>query len=159
MIVPHRGSLDTPFWHFHSSGTLSTDSVRNLLEEIPTPNYSFHWIWSLRLPHKIKLLFWLCSHNKLTTGEHLHSLKIINSPSYTICHAPIELIPHVFLDCQMVQKFWLDICLNMHGVANSSLQNIHSLDLPLQRPGLHWHDFLPFCFMAHLDTMKSIYLS
>lgn len=48
----------------------------------------------------------------------------------------------------MVKKFWLDMGLNMHHIANTQLhwlQNLHDLDISLNNNNnLTWKDFYPF---------------
>lgn len=118
-IRPKENTCDRPYLSLNSNGLFSTKSARQLLESTDVPQYTFEWIWSLKTLNKIQFFLWLCYHNMLPTNMYLHHIGLSTDPSCPLCHSSPEAIEHLFLNCYIVRKFWLDLGLNMHFIINT----------------------------------------
>ncbi|KAF3621090.1 putative thioredoxin O1, mitochondrial-like isoform 3 [Capsicum annuum] len=99
---------------------------------------------------KYKFILWICSHDRLPTMEYLYRLQIVEQPTCPICKSATESVPHIFLDCFIAQKFWLDNGLNICYLDFSSshwltvLKEQYFPSLTNSTVPYTWLDFLPF---------------
>ncbi|KAH0743024.1 hypothetical protein KY290_031017 [Solanum tuberosum] len=101
--------LDTPYWSANSNGIFSTRSVYNSIDASDIVVFPHAWLWRIRSLNKIKFFLWLCAHERLPTTQYLHRLGIMPEALCPICHLAPEIVEHMFLQCPVAQKFWLDI--------------------------------------------------
>lgn len=147
LLFLNPGTKDMLYWPLQTSGKPTTGSFRHLITLHRESTYTLHWVWSLCIPLKIQHLLWLCSHNRLSSNDHLYKLKILTSSACPLCYAPQETITHIFLECHMIKKIWPDLGLNMHFIVSTPthwLTNLHQLNIPLATPSLLGQEFYLF---------------
>ncbi|CAN6543407.1 unnamed protein product [Malus baccata var. baccata] len=69
-------------------------------------------VWSLPVPAKIRLFFWLSLHRGLATRAILFRMRVSFSPICPICKCQDETIEHLFLQCPWVTAIWFGGALN-----------------------------------------------
>ncbi|KAM1381510.1 hypothetical protein ACFX1T_033882 [Malus domestica] len=70
------------------------------------PKKLWNLVWSLPVPAKIRLFFWLSLHRGLAIREILFRRKVSLSPICPICNCQDETIEHLFLQCPWVTAIW-----------------------------------------------------
>jgi len=64
------------------------------------------WIWKLKLPEKLKFLFWLACHNSVPTLLLLSHRNIAPSPLCSRCGLEDETFLHCVHDCNFSNIIW-----------------------------------------------------
>ncbi|KAM2552223.1 hypothetical protein TB2_016639 [Malus domestica] len=76
------------------------------------PKKLWNLVWSLPVPAKICLFFWLSLHRGIATQEILFWRRVSLSPICPICNCQDETIEHIFLQCLWVTAIWFGGALN-----------------------------------------------
>ncbi|CAN6583316.1 unnamed protein product [Malus baccata var. baccata] len=86
------------------------------------PKKLWNMVWSLPVPAKIRLFFWLSLHRGLATRQNLFRMRVSLSPICPICNCKDETIEHLFLQCLWVTAIWFGGALNyrIYGESISS---------------------------------------
>ena len=69
-------------------------------------------IWRLKIPHKIKVFLWRFCRNSLPVRNLLRSRGVLIPLACSMCEGDIELMNHLFLDCNFAKECWLEVNLN-----------------------------------------------
>ncbi|CAN6699322.1 unnamed protein product [Malus baccata var. baccata] len=69
-------------------------------------------VWSLPVPAKIRLFFWMSLHRGIATQDTLFQRRVSLSPICPICKCQVETIEHIFLQCLWVTAIWFGGALN-----------------------------------------------
>lgn len=110
------GTHDRPYWARNKNGLFTTKSVYRILSMPSSHPYDFGWVWKINTLCKINFFLWLCSHNRLPTSSYLHYIGLSQDPTCPVCGLQPETITHIFTQCYVAQKFWLDMGLNLSNV-------------------------------------------
>ena len=69
-------------------------------------NSSWSWIWKLKLPEKLKFLFWLACHDSVPTFFLLNHINIAPSATCSRCGLDDETFCHCVRDCNFSRIIW-----------------------------------------------------
>ena len=64
------------------------------------------WLWSLRIPNKIKHFDWCGCTDSLPTMANLHRRKVVDSPFCSNCDRARETVCHAIWECDKVLDCW-----------------------------------------------------
>ena len=64
------------------------------------------WLWSLRIPNKIKHFDWCACTDSLPTMANLHRRKVVDSPFCSNCDRARETVCHAIWECDKVLDCW-----------------------------------------------------
>lgn len=109
-----------------------TNTVTNV-----QPSATWSWIWKLKLPEKLKFIFWLACHNSFPT---LFLLNNMNMASSALC-SRYGLVDETFLHCvrdAISKSIW-------HHVDFHDENFILDMDVPLVKGGFLRSSFFHFC--------------
>jgi hypothetical protein len=96
---------DTLLWRWSSIGKFTVHSYYMWLEYGGIPNFEFTFIWSSKIPLKIKKIFYLLKRNKLLTKENLSHRGWIGNTSCPFCGS-FESTDHLFVHCPFSFQIW-----------------------------------------------------
>ena len=111
---------DQLVWHYSRSGHFSVKSAYhlivdcgfhrvNMLVGVPSAsrgNWPVHFIWSLRLPSKIKVFFWVVKRDILPTQCNLGQRRISVDADCLLCDDPTKTKSHIFFDFPVAMDVW-----------------------------------------------------
>ena len=80
--------------------------VEALRSDIASARNFWKWLWSLRIPNKIKHFGWRACTDSLPTLANLHRRKVVNSPLYSNCDRARETVCHAIWECDKVLDCW-----------------------------------------------------
>jgi hypothetical protein len=80
----------------------------------------YKFLWKSKLPHKIKVFFWLVVRNKILTRDNLKKRSWIGSTDCCFCGGD-ESIDHLFFHCPIAKYMWrvIQVALNLRLILNS----------------------------------------
>lgn len=94
-------------WGNSSSGIFSVKSAyQNLCGNQGFPDYIWKGNWSLPIPPKIKIFWWLFVQGKLLTNTWRVRRHLITDSSCYFCPGHEEAMIHLSRDCDNVQQVW-----------------------------------------------------
>ncbi|XP_060974007.1 uncharacterized protein LOC133039191 [Cannabis sativa] len=108
---------DTLVWEHHSSGLFTVNSAYHLAKSITSlpssssSNSLVKWwktLWNLKIPPKMKHLFWRAFHHSLPTALNLSHKKILSSPLCSLCSKGPESVTHALVECFRASREWKD---------------------------------------------------
>ncbi|RVW53008.1 putative ribonuclease H protein [Vitis vinifera] len=104
-------SSDSRAWSLSSSGLFSMKSFFLALSKVSNPLLFLpaKFLWSSKVPSKIKALAWLVAHGKVNTNDKLQLRRPYKAlcPQWCIlCKGNGELIDHIFLHCSVTIGLW-----------------------------------------------------
>lgn len=112
------------FWKLESDGVFSTKSAYEAqIQQSTTPTFSWHKIWTLPGPNKLKIFVWRVLHESLPTATYLCHRHILSYSSCFICSLGTETTLHALRDCSKARSIWLTLRPNL------SQGDFFSLDL------------------------------
>ncbi|KAL3819736.1 hypothetical protein ACJIZ3_005641 [Penstemon smallii] len=110
---------DKLVWHYTTHGGftvrsayhLAMDSNREVEEGIRGSSSSntlkdWRWIWSTKIPNKIKIFVWRALKNALPVNENLQRRKMLNVGLCLVCHNYEETIFHALFRCTLARQIW-----------------------------------------------------
>lgn len=73
-------------------------------------SYFYKQFWSVKVPLKISIFAWKAVMNKIPTKENLikRGVVINDSMNYPLCNMDIDSSRHLFFDCPVVYKVWMN---------------------------------------------------
>ena len=83
---------------YHSLLSLSNSGPRRITE-------TWSWIWKLKIPPKIKLFVWKCTHYRIPTKLVIFPYAGLNARLCPCC-TDIETLIHVLRDCSFARHIW-----------------------------------------------------
>jgi hypothetical protein len=75
-----------------------------------------HAVWKLKIPPRIPIFLWLLSKNKMLTRDNLAKRRNVDDKTCIFC-ADLESIHHLFFDCCVVKRLWIELseCMSLNG--------------------------------------------
>ncbi|KAL6520131.1 hypothetical protein OROHE_017274 [Orobanche hederae] len=111
--LPHFPSQDTIIWHFSPNGSYTVKNGYRFFNSInkpclnrnlagpsgvnPSPSWNF--LWSLKIPSKIKIFLWRLLKNSLPTRSNINSRGIDSVLNCVLCDGDVESLEHIFFFC------------------------------------------------------------
>ena len=85
----------------------------------------YKFLWKSKLPHKIKVFFWLVVRNKILTKDNLKKRCWIGSLNCCFCGVD-ESIDHLFFQCPIAQYMWrvIQVALNLRMIPKN-IKNLY----------------------------------
>lgn len=68
---------------------------------------AFKWLWKLKIPKKIRIMFWLILHNSLSKNSTRFHRNLVNSSAFPHCSNPREDSLHCLRDFPHAKEIWL----------------------------------------------------
>ena len=68
---------------------------------------AFKWLWMLKIPKKIRIMFWLILHNSLSRNSTRFHRNLVNSSAFPHCSNPREDSLHCLRDFPHAKEIWL----------------------------------------------------
>lgn len=112
-------ALDTQVWHYAKHGRYTVSSAYHLAmklrqkqEENETGASSrpvqrnWNFVWSLKVPNKVRLFLCRVLHNSLPTNSELQRRHLFDENLCGICGQQGETILHLFRDCHFARQYW-----------------------------------------------------
>ncbi|RVX19857.1 hypothetical protein CK203_005103 [Vitis vinifera] len=104
-------SLDSRVWSLSSSGLFSVKSFFLALSKVSNPLMFLpaKFLWSSKVPSKVKALAWLVAHGKVNTNDKLQLRRPYKAlyPQWCIlCKGNGESIDYLFLHCLVTIRLW-----------------------------------------------------
>jgi hypothetical protein len=109
---------DKIVWNLGKKGFSVNSMYKKKMEDQVLIPYKF--LWKSKLPHKIKVLFWLVARNKILTRDNLMKRNWIGS--LDCCFYGVdESIDHLFFHCPIAKYMWrvIQVALNLRLIPNS----------------------------------------
>ena len=100
---------DTTAWALLRDGNFNLASAYLLakgLNALNLPTFTSNWIWKMKVPQKIIIFLWLCSHNSVPVREVLGSRGLTLDQACPFCHSQVESINHLLRYCPFAVSFW-----------------------------------------------------
>ena len=100
---------DTTAWALLRDGNFNLASAYLLakgLNALNLPTFTSNWIWKMKVPQKIIIFLWLCSHNSVPVREVLGSRGLTLDQVCPLCHSQVESINHLLKYCPFAVSFW-----------------------------------------------------
>ena len=100
---------DTTAWALLRDGNFNLALAYLLakgLNALNLPTFTSNWIWKMKVPQKIIIFLWLCSHNSVPVREALGSRGLTLDQACPLCHSQVESINHVLRYCPFAVSFW-----------------------------------------------------
>jgi hypothetical protein len=106
---------DKIVWTLGNKGFSVNSLYRKKMENQSLIPYKF--LWKSKLPHKIKVFFWLVVRNKILTKDNLRKRCWIGSLNCCFCGVD-ETIDHLFFKCPIAQYMWrvIQVALNLRSI-------------------------------------------
>ncbi|KAL3833965.1 hypothetical protein ACJIZ3_008701 [Penstemon smallii] len=109
-----RINQDKQIWHYTNNGQFSGRSAHHLALQMAEQESTstatqkdWKWIWSLRVPPKVKIFLWRFCHNALPTRMALSRRGVsIMDTLCPVCNTEDENLIHTFLHCSYARQFW-----------------------------------------------------
>lgn len=133
MSIPLSQSLpkDKICWHWEKNGCYTVRSAYHLLSKIrenlqPGPSHHRNerlWkeIWKASIPNKVKNFMWRLEKNILPTRQNLQRKGIYLDTLCPICHADVETVEHLFMNCQLAKLSMFASPLGSHAPINTDM--------------------------------------
>lgn len=109
---------DKIVWNLGKKGFSVNPMYKKKMEDQILISYKF--LWKSKLPHKIKVFFWLVVRNKILTKDNLKKRNWIGS--LDCCFYGVdESIDHLFFHCPIAKYMWrvIQVALNLRLIPNS----------------------------------------
>ncbi|RVX11717.1 putative ribonuclease H protein [Vitis vinifera] len=119
-VLLSPSSSDSRAWSLSSSGSFSVKSFFYALSRDSNPLMFLpaKFLWSSKVPSKVKVLAWLVAHGKVNTNDKLQLRRPYKAlcPQWCIlCKGNGESIDHLFLHCPVTIGLWHKL-FNLVGV-------------------------------------------
>ena len=110
-VLLSPSSSDSRAWSLSSSGSFSVKSFFYALSKDSNPLMFLpaKFLWSSKVPSKVKALAWLVAHGKVNTNDKLQLRRPYKAlcPHWCIlCKGNGESIDHLFLHCPVTIGLW-----------------------------------------------------
>lgn len=106
-----------------SNNQFSTSISYSLISESSSIDSYWGFIWKLKIPGRIKVFLWQCSHKKISTLSLLKSRGILSNDLCKWCGQHREDFDHLFWSCSLANQVW-EIISEWLEVDLSSLQQM-----------------------------------
>ncbi|KAI8533199.1 hypothetical protein RHMOL_Rhmol11G0278700 [Rhododendron molle] len=107
VLIPRRAIIkDTPCWTLSSKGNFSVKSAYVAISDNPPLSTSWKWIWTLKIPAKLKGFLWICMHGKLLTNHHRMIRGLVDNDICPCCNNAREDLKHLFFECTTRANVW-----------------------------------------------------
>ncbi|KAL0326613.1 UNVERIFIED_CONTAM: putative mitochondrial protein [Sesamum angustifolium] len=109
---------DTIVWHYNKNGKFSVKSASYLAQSIALENRSpldgqcstsssnWQFIWSTKVPNKIKVFLWRLCREAIPTTSNLLRRRCVVEQACLTCGVDTETTKHVFLECSYARQVW-----------------------------------------------------
>lgn len=117
--LANRNADDTLIWHYSRNGRYSVSSAYHLAMTIKhmrlvdaqgsTSNSSvrnWNFVWSLKLPGKIKHFLWRLLHDSIPTSSELKRRHVTTEEHCPVCGGNNETALHIMRDCHFSRMYW-----------------------------------------------------
>lgn len=97
--------------------------------------HGWNKIWSLLIPHKVKIFIWRFCRNLVPVRSRLSSKGIRLPITCPMCNADVEHLLHLFFDCHFAVQCWnyVGLVYDMRQVENAFQHGFFSYFLMLKR--------------------------
>ncbi|KAL0358467.1 UNVERIFIED_CONTAM: putative mitochondrial protein [Sesamum angustifolium] len=107
---------DTMVWHYNKNGKFSVKSASHLAQSIALENPSpldgqcstsssnWQFIWSTKVPNKIKVFLWRLCREAIPTTSNLLRRRCVVEQACLTCGVDTETTKHVFLECSYARQ-------------------------------------------------------
>ena len=116
-------TTDWPAWHFDCTGNFSVKSAYKLAVQFRdwelgedasssmaagmiNNEFSWHKIWQLKFPNKVKMFIWRLAHNSLPVRRNLARRGVQMDTICPVCHRLDEDCGHLFFKCKRARECW-----------------------------------------------------
>lgn len=123
--ISQHGKVDYSIWHPNTNGVYSVKSGYHLAlaehnaklppkasSSFEPPKSLWKFIWTLKIPPKLKHFWWRVCCNFLATKENLCKRKCSPSPLCSTCCKETESIEHLLFRCDWTKAVWFGSNLN-----------------------------------------------
>ncbi|KAL0423119.1 UNVERIFIED_CONTAM: hypothetical protein Sradi_0846700 [Sesamum radiatum] len=105
-------------WHYNKNGKFSVKSASHLAQSIALENRSpldgqcstsssnWQFIWSTKVPNKIKVFLWRLCREAIPTTSTLLCRRCVVEQACLTCGVDTETSKHVFLECSYARQVW-----------------------------------------------------
>ncbi|KAK4389823.1 putative ribonuclease H protein [Sesamum angolense] len=109
---------DTMVWHYNKNGKFSVKSASHLAQSIALENRSpldgqcstrssnWQFIWSTKVPNKIKVFLWRLCREAIPTTSNLLRQRCVVEQACLTCGVDTKTTKHVFLECSYARHVW-----------------------------------------------------
>lgn len=110
--IPNMCIKDRIAWSHSSNGQYTVKSEQhqwhksNVQETGVQEERGWNRIWSLEVPHKLRIFLWRFCRNNIHVRKLLRSRGIIIPMSCPMCTRDIEHLIHLFFECQFAKECW-----------------------------------------------------
>ncbi|KAI8561688.1 hypothetical protein RHMOL_Rhmol04G0359800 [Rhododendron molle] len=87
-------------------GNFSVKSAYVAISDNPSLSTSWKWIWTLKIPAKLKGFLWTCMHGKLLKNHHHMIRGLVDNDICPYCNNAREDLKHLFFDCTTRANVW-----------------------------------------------------
>ncbi|KAL4325829.1 hypothetical protein GQ457_11G022230 [Hibiscus cannabinus] len=104
-VVPPHASYggDKPGWRWEENRLFSTSSASNGLWNVA---------WRLKVPQRVRVLFWLLFNNKLLTNVERNRRHLTDVATCLVCGQGDETVDHVLRGCGCSRRIWNNLLRN-----------------------------------------------
>jgi len=116
-------TTDWPAWHFDCTGNFSVksayklavqfrdwelgeDASSSMVAGMINNEFSWHKIWQLKFPNKVKMFIWRLAHNSLPVRRNLARRGVQMDTICPVCHRLDEDCGHLFFKCRRARECW-----------------------------------------------------
>ena len=123
------GDEDNLYWFDLSiNGPIFIRNIHNHIASSYNGTVDKCWFskaWSLHLPKKILMFWWLLWKNKILTWHNLRKRGFQGPCKCPLCHCTGECITHLFIDCIVAKETWEKV---LHRLGINTSQNYTSIE-------------------------------
>ncbi|KAH9725922.1 putative reverse transcriptase/RNA-dependent DNA polymerase [Citrus sinensis] len=113
--LPRQPKPDQVLWHYDKKGNYSIKSGYQVAMKMNFPEKpscsgenakSWHAIWYLQLPEKVKIFMWRAANNLLAMAGNLWKRTVVQFPWCQRCKLSKEIVFHTLYECKASKKIW-----------------------------------------------------
>lgn len=106
-VVQVEDDWDKPWWKLTGNGKFTVSSTWELVRDEKERHKFFSKIWLKGLPFKIVFLMWRVCKRRITIGEVLMQMRVVEGVTCCCCSTDaVENFQHLFYDCPDSKMVW-----------------------------------------------------